>query len=172
MICTEICISPQLWEENISFWVNFWGAWKLKEFQHQNAVRFLNLDFVFLLTFTIDELMIETLGRLHSITEMKWLFKKESVPSHLSCKRKFPVDVSQSIYFLMIIYCSFFMYMNDYLIKTAHYFCRGKIVLLATHQMLTRVLCHPLIKANTKICQPRERKVAILTQAERTFYSL
>ena len=64
------------------------------------------------------------------------------------------------------------MCMDDYLIKTAHYFCQGKIALLATHQMLTRALCHPLIKANTKICQPLERKVAILTQAEFSFCSL
>ena len=32
------------------------------------------------------------------------------------------------------------MCMDDYLIKTAHYFCQGKIALLATHQMLTRAL--------------------------------
>ena len=64
------------------------------------------------------------------------------------------------------------MCMDDYLIKTAHFFCQGKIAFLATHKMLTRALCHPLIKTNTKICQPRERKVAILTQAEFSFYSL
>ena len=50
----------------------------------------------------------------------------------------------------------FLICVDDYLIKIAHCFCQGKIALLATHQMLTRALCNPLIKANTKICQPRE----------------
>lgn len=53
--------------------------------------------------------MIETL-EAPPITEMKWLFKKESVPSHLSCKRKFPVDVSQSIYFDDNILFIFYVY--------------------------------------------------------------
>lgn len=68
----NLYLSTIVRKKYISFCIDFLGAWKLREFQHQNAVRFLNLDFIFLLTLTIDELVIETLRRLYSITEMKW----------------------------------------------------------------------------------------------------
>ena len=71
MICSETCISPQLCEESTSFCVTLFGPENLQSFSTKNAVRFLNLDFIFLLTLTIDDLVIEILWRFYSITEMK-----------------------------------------------------------------------------------------------------
>lgn len=48
-----------------------------KNFSTKNAIGFLNSNFIFLITLTIGDLVIETLWRLYSITDMQWQFSKK-----------------------------------------------------------------------------------------------
>lgn len=101
----------------------------------------------------------KALWKLCSVIDMKWQFSKKHLGWAINNGNESSLWMAESISFFMTICCQVFMCVDDYLIKRTHYFYQGKVALLATHQILTRALCHPLFKANihTQIGQPWER---------------